>query len=52
MDKYLGGLTNVAIQIYEPNDAVKEILQKEKQQLSTGWETSANVVQTFFSKNP
>jgi O-acetyl-ADP-ribose deacetylase (regulator of RNase III)/uncharacterized protein YwgA len=29
MDKYLGQLSNVAIQIYEPNDAVKEILQKE-----------------------
>lgn len=30
MDKYLGQLPNVAIQIYEPNDAVKEILQKEE----------------------
>ena len=29
MDKYLGQLTNVTIQVYEPNDAVKEILQKE-----------------------
>lgn len=29
MDKYLGHLTNVSIQIYEPNDAIKEILQKE-----------------------
>lgn len=29
MDKYLGHLSNVAIQIYEPNEAVKEILQKE-----------------------
>jgi len=29
MDKYLGQLPNVGIQIYEPNDAVKEILQKE-----------------------
>lgn len=29
MDKYLGQLSNVAIQIFEPNDAVKEILQKE-----------------------
>lgn len=29
MDKYLGSLTNVSISIYQPNDAVKEILQKE-----------------------
>ncbi len=29
LDKYLGKLIDVAIQIYEPNDAVKEILQKE-----------------------
>ena len=29
MDKYLGEIANVAILIYEPNDAVKEILQKE-----------------------
>ncbi len=29
MDKYLGQLSNVTIQIYEPNEAVKEILQKE-----------------------
>ena len=29
MDKYLGQFFNVVIQIYEPNDAVKEILQKE-----------------------
>jgi len=29
MDRYLGHLPNVDIQIYEPNDAVKEILQKE-----------------------
>ena len=29
MDKYLGQFSNVIIQIYEPNDAVKEILQKE-----------------------
>lgn len=29
MDKYLGHFSNVTIQIYEPNDAVKEILQKE-----------------------
>ena len=31
MDKYLGNLANVEIIIYEPNDAVKEILQKEAQ---------------------
>ncbi|WP_233219180.1 type II toxin-antitoxin system antitoxin DNA ADP-ribosyl glycohydrolase DarG [Adhaeribacter arboris] len=30
MDKYLGHLSNVNIQIFEPNDAVKEILQKEE----------------------
>ncbi len=29
LDKYLGHLSNITIQIYEPNDAVKEILQKE-----------------------
>jgi O-acetyl-ADP-ribose deacetylase (regulator of RNase III)/uncharacterized protein YwgA len=29
MDQYLGQLANVTIQIYEPNEAVKEILQKE-----------------------
>lgn len=29
MDKYLGQLSNVTIQIYEPNEAVKELLQKE-----------------------
>ena len=29
MDKYIGQLSNVSIQIYEPNEAVKEILQKE-----------------------
>ncbi|WP_309607405.1 macro domain-containing protein [Flavobacterium sp.] len=29
MDKYLGNITNVDIQIYEPNELVKEILQKE-----------------------
>ena len=29
MDKYLSQLSNVSIQIYEPNEAVKEILQKE-----------------------
>lgn len=29
MDKYLGNLANITIQIYEPNDAVKKILQKE-----------------------
>lgn len=29
MDKYLGQLSNVTIQIYEPNEAIKEILQKE-----------------------
>lgn len=30
MDKYLGNLSDIVIQIYEPNDAVKEILQKEE----------------------
>jgi len=29
MDKYLSSVTNVEIQIYEPNDEVKAILQKE-----------------------
>ncbi len=29
MDKYLSNLSNVVISIYEPNEAVKEILQKE-----------------------
>jgi O-acetyl-ADP-ribose deacetylase (regulator of RNase III) len=29
MEKYLGVLTDVEIHVYEPNDAVKEILQKE-----------------------
>lgn len=29
MDKYLGHFSDVTIQIYEPNDAVKKILQKE-----------------------
>ena len=29
MDKYLSKLNNVIIQIYEPNEAVKELLQKE-----------------------
>jgi O-acetyl-ADP-ribose deacetylase (regulator of RNase III)/uncharacterized protein YwgA len=29
MEKYLGHLSNVTIQIYEPNEAVKEILQME-----------------------
>lgn len=29
MDQYLGSLSNISIQVYEPNDAVKEILQKE-----------------------
>lgn len=29
LEKYLGGLAGVEILIYEPNDAVKEILQKE-----------------------
>jgi len=36
MDKYLGHLSNVAIQIYEPNDAVKEILQKETAKKDVG----------------
>jgi O-acetyl-ADP-ribose deacetylase (regulator of RNase III) len=36
MDKYLGQLNNVAIQIYEPNEAVKEILQKEQQKKDVG----------------
>lgn len=30
MEKYLGGLNDVDIVIYEPNDQVKEILQKEE----------------------
>ena len=30
MEKYLGHLVNVTIQIYEPNDEVKKILQKEE----------------------
>lgn len=30
MEKYLGQLPNVSIQIYEPNEAVKEVLQKEE----------------------
>jgi len=29
MDKYLSPIKNVTIQVFEPNDAVKEILQKE-----------------------
>ncbi|MFM7858404.1 MAG: macro domain-containing protein, partial [Flammeovirgaceae bacterium] len=29
IDKYLGNINNVDIQVYEPNEAVKEILQKE-----------------------
>ena len=29
MEKYLGHLSNINVQIFEPNDAVKEILQKE-----------------------
>ncbi len=36
MNKYLGHLSNVAIQIYEPNDAVKEILQKEEVKKEVG----------------
>ncbi len=30
MEKYLGNIKNVSIQIYEPNEAVKEILQNEQ----------------------
>ncbi|MDP3432876.1 MAG: macro domain-containing protein [Bacteroidota bacterium] len=30
IDKYLGNLSNVSITVFEPNDAVKEILQKEE----------------------
>ncbi len=30
LDKYLGHLSHINIKIYEPNEAVKEILQKEK----------------------
>ena len=30
MNKYLGNISNVEIHIYEPNDLVKEILQKEE----------------------
>lgn len=29
IDKYLSPLTNVSIQIYEPNEQIKEVLQKE-----------------------
>jgi O-acetyl-ADP-ribose deacetylase (regulator of RNase III) len=29
IDKYLGKLSNVSIVVFEPNDAIKEILQKE-----------------------
>lgn len=36
MNKYLSHLSNVAIQIYEPNDAVKEILQKEEVKKEVG----------------
>jgi O-acetyl-ADP-ribose deacetylase (regulator of RNase III) len=36
MDKYLGTLTNVQINIYEPNDAIKEILQKESMKKEYG----------------
>jgi len=36
MDKYLGQLPNIAIQIYEPNEAVKEILQKEEVKKEVG----------------
>ncbi len=36
MDKYLGQLSNVAIQIYEPNNAIKEILQKEEVKKEVG----------------
>lgn len=36
MNKYLGHLSNIAIQIYEPNDAVKEILQKEEGKKEVG----------------
>ena len=33
MNKYLGGIEGVEIIIYEPNDAVKEILQKQDQKV-------------------
>jgi O-acetyl-ADP-ribose deacetylase (regulator of RNase III) len=33
INKYLGHLENVEILIYEPNDAVKEILQKQEQKV-------------------
>ena len=33
MNKYLGGIEGVEIIIYEPNDAVKEILQKQEQKV-------------------
>jgi len=36
MDKYLGQLSIIDINIFEPNDAVKEILQKEKQKKDVG----------------
>jgi O-acetyl-ADP-ribose deacetylase (regulator of RNase III) len=36
IDKYLGKLDHVDIQVYEPNAAVKEILQKEEQKKEVG----------------
>lgn len=36
MDKYLGPLSNIEIQIYEPNTSVKEILQNEESKKEVG----------------
>jgi len=36
MDKYLGHFSNVTIKIYEPNETVKEILQKENVKKEVG----------------
>ena len=36
MDQYLGQLSDVAIQIYEPNEAIKEVLQKETNKKEVG----------------
>lgn len=36
MEKYLSPLTNISIKIYEPNEAVKEILQKEEVKKEVG----------------
>lgn len=36
IDKYLSPISNTTINIYEPNEAVKEILQKEEQRKDVG----------------